>query len=84
MDIAEWLEGLGLGRYAPAFVENEVSWEILSKLTAGDLREMGVVAVGHRRQLLEAIAGLATPAPASGVAPARGRAATPLRPCGPP
>ncbi len=54
MDIAEWLDGLGLGRYAPAFVENEVDWEILSKLTADDLREMGVVAVGHRRRLLAA------------------------------
>ncbi len=70
MDIAEWLDGLGLGRYAPAFVENEVDWEILSKLTADDLREMGVVAVGHRRRLLEAIAGLATPVAASEVAPA--------------
>ena len=56
VDIAEWLDGLGLGRYAPAFVENEVGWEILPRLTSDDLREMGIVAVGHRRQLLEAIA----------------------------
>jgi hypothetical protein len=49
VDIAEWLEGLGLGRYAPAFVENEVDWEILPKLTADDLGLMGVVAVGPRR-----------------------------------
>ena len=75
MDIAEWLDGLGLGRYAPAFVENEVDWEILPKPTADDLREMGVVAVGHRRRLLEAIAGFATPVPAS--AAARLRRATP-------
>jgi class 3 adenylate cyclase/predicted ATPase len=68
--IAEWLEGLGLGRYAPAFLENEVDREILSKLTADDLREMGVVAVGHRRRLLEAIASLATPVPASAAAAA--------------
>jgi len=70
VDIAEWLDGLGLGRYAPAFVENEVDWEILPRLTADDLREMGVVAVGHRRRLLEAIAALATPVPASAAAPA--------------
>jgi class 3 adenylate cyclase len=69
VDVAEWLDGLGLGRYARAFAENAVGWEILPRLTADDLREMGVVAVGHRRQLLEAIAALATPTAASAVAP---------------
>ena len=61
MDIAEWLRGLGLGQYAPAFAENEVDWQILSKLTSDDLKEIGVIAIGHRRRLLEAIAALATP-----------------------
>ena len=36
VDIAEWLDGLGLGRYAPAFGENEIDWEILPKLTADE------------------------------------------------
>lgn len=56
MDIAEWLESLGLSQYAPAFAENAIEWEILPKLTSDDLREIGVLAVGHRRRLLEAIA----------------------------
>jgi class 3 adenylate cyclase len=61
VDIAEWLQDLGLGQYAAAFAENEVDWQILSRLTSDDLKEIGVVAIGHRRRLLEAIAALANP-----------------------
>ena len=46
MDIAEWLQGLGLGRYAPAFAENAINWDVLPELTADDLKEIGVAAVG--------------------------------------
>ena len=55
-DIAEWLQGLGLGQCAPAVAENAIRWDVLSKLTADDLKEIGVAAVGDRRRLLEAIA----------------------------
>src|ERR1700730_947444 len=58
MDIEAWLRGLGLERYAPAFRDNEIDWEVLPKLTAEDLREIGVAAIGHRRKLLDAIAAL--------------------------
>jgi class 3 adenylate cyclase/predicted ATPase len=58
VDIAEWLEGLGLGQYAPAFAENAIHWDVVPKLTADDLKEIGVAAVGDRRRLLEAIASL--------------------------
>jgi class 3 adenylate cyclase len=58
VDIAEWLQGLGLGQYAPAFAENAIHWDVLPKLTADDLKEIGVGAVGDRRRLLEAIASL--------------------------
>ena len=58
MDIPEWLRSIGLGQYAPAFAENEIDWQVLPKLTANDLKDMGVAAVGHRRRLLEAIAAL--------------------------
>ena len=58
MDIAEWLKGLGLGRYTSAFAENAVRWDVLPRLTADDLREIGVTAVGDRRRLLDAIARL--------------------------
>src|SRR5438045_530694 len=56
IDIAEWLRGLSLEQYAPAFAENAIEWEILPKLTSDDLKEIGVAPVGHRRKLLEAIA----------------------------
>ena len=56
MEIAEWLHSLGLGQYAPAFAENAVQWDVLPKLTGDDLKDIGVVAVGDRRRLLEAIA----------------------------
>ena len=58
MDIAAWLGGLGLGQYARAFAENGVDAEVLSLLTAEDLREIGVSAVGHRRKLIDAITAL--------------------------
>ena len=60
MDIAAWLQGLGLERYVPAFRDNEIDWEVLPKLTSEDLREIGVAAIGHRRKLLDAIAALVT------------------------
>ena len=58
MDVASWLRDLGLERYETAFRENAVSAEVLCLLTADDLKELGVAAVGLRRQLLVAIAEL--------------------------
>ncbi len=58
MEITTWLRGLGLERYEQAFRDNAISIEILSKLTADDLKDIGVTVVGHRRALLEAIASL--------------------------
>src|SRR5467141_1292755 len=58
MDICAWLRGLGLERYEEAFRENAIDEASLPKLTAEDLRDLGVTAVGHRRILLDAIAAL--------------------------
>ena len=58
VDVASWLRDLGLERYEAAFRENDVGAELLSNLTADDLKELGVTLVGHRRHLLEAIAAL--------------------------
>ena len=58
MDVGEWLRHLGLGQYEAAFCENEVDADVLHQLTAEDLKELGVAAVGHRRRLLAAIAKL--------------------------
>ena len=56
--IAGWLEKLGLGQYAPRFAENDINFAILCDLTDQDLKELGVSSLGHRRQLLRAIAEL--------------------------
>ena len=60
MDIGEWLRGLGLQSYEKTFRDNGVDLEILPQLTAEDLKDIGVQAVGHRRKILDAIAGLPT------------------------
>ena len=44
MDVAEWLRGLGLEQYAPAFRDNDIDGTVLRRLTAEDLRELGVAA----------------------------------------
>ena len=58
MDVVVWLRSLGLGKYEAIFRENEIDETVLPDLTAEDLRELGVTALGHRRKLLAAIAAL--------------------------
>jgi hypothetical protein len=58
MDIVLWLRSLGLDEYERVFRENKVDAAVLPKLTADDLRDLGVAAVGDRRKLLGAIEGL--------------------------
>ncbi len=58
MDVVVWLRSLGLGKYEAAFRENEIDETVLPNLTAEDLKELGVAALGHRRKLLDAIAAL--------------------------
>src|ERR1700731_4708527 len=73
MDVAAWLQDLGLERYVPAFRDNDIDAEELRKLTAEDLISIGVTSVGHRRKLLDAIASLGMAVPAAVVtAPALG------------
>jgi class 3 adenylate cyclase len=60
MDLGGWLRRLGLDQYEAAFRENEIDETILPKLTAEDLKDLGVSIVGHRRKLLDAIAALRT------------------------
>ena len=58
MDVADWLRDLGFERYEAAFRENDVDAELLLGLTDGDLKDIGINSLGHRRRLLEAIAAL--------------------------
>src|SRR3979411_408085 len=68
MDVAGGLRGLGLGRYASPFRDNDIDAEVLLKLTAEDLISIGVISVGHRRKVLDAIAGLGRTIPTAVVA----------------
>jgi class 3 adenylate cyclase/predicted ATPase len=56
IDVAAWLQDLGLAQYQEAFARNAVDSEVLFELTADDLKDLGIEAVGHRRKLLAAIA----------------------------
>jgi hypothetical protein len=68
MDIGGWLRRLGLERYEAAFRENEIDDTVLPSLTAEDVKELGVAALGHRRKLLDAIADLRAGSQAAGAA----------------
>jgi len=68
VDIAAWLQSLGMQQYEEAFRDNAIDAAVLPELTADDLKELGVNLVGHRRRLLAAIAALRSddrPAPAA-------------------
>jgi len=78
MDIAAWLRSLGLERYEPAFRENEIDRAALPKLTADDLKDLGVVLGGHRRRLLDAIGALDASGSAAGDRAAALPGATPI------
>jgi class 3 adenylate cyclase len=68
IDIADWLRKLGFERYEAAFRDNEIDWEALPKLTAEDLKDLGVVLGTHRQRLLDAIMALRTEAPTADMA----------------
>ncbi len=56
--ISQWLRKLGLGQYAETFSANSIDEHILPELSDADLKELGVVALGHRKTILKAIANL--------------------------
>ena len=76
-DVSGWLEKLGLGKYAGAFVENEIDLDVVGELDDGDLEKLGLP-MGPRKRLLRAIADL--DAEASSPEPAATQAATVAKP----
>jgi class 3 adenylate cyclase len=79
MDVAAWLRGLGLEEYGPAFRDNRIDMGVLPKLTAEDLKDLGVTTYGDRRILLDAIAALRGPTSPTGSAEPTPAAPTPER-----
>src|SRR5271166_6244232 len=67
MDVAQWLNGIGLGQYEALFREHEIDADVLADLTEADLEKIGVP-LGHRKRLMRAIAGLVSNEPSPLVA----------------
>jgi len=59
LDVAQFLDQLGLPEYKQAFIENAVDYEMLPELNDPDLRELGVQALGHRKKIRQAAANIA-------------------------
>ena len=58
MSIENWLENLDLSEYIDVFKKESIDIDILSELTSDDLKEIGVVKLGHRKIILKAISEL--------------------------
>ena len=63
MDIDGWLLGIGLAEYGDMFRANDIDVDVLGQLTNDDLKDIGVVSLGHRKKLMSAIAELAGTVP---------------------
>src|SRR5260370_21780146 len=67
--IADVLRNVGLEQYARAVRDNAIDSKVRPRLTAEDLKDLGVTLIGHRRRLLDAIAALSDEAPDAVVEP---------------
>ena len=41
MNVAQWLNAIGLGQYEADFRENKIDFDVLADLSDGDLQELG-------------------------------------------
>jgi hypothetical protein len=60
--IVDWLESLGMSKYAPRFAEDRIDFSVLPDLTDQDLEKIGVI-LGDRGKMLRAIGEIGTAAP---------------------
>lgn len=56
-ELTRWLEQIGLGEHAAAFVSQGIDWDILGALSEQDMKELGL-SLGDRKRLLKALATL--------------------------
>jgi len=75
IDLTSWLQSLGLGEHAQAFVDQGVDLDLLPELTDADLKELGVSLLGQRKRILMGIAALVPSVAAGGAAAAASRPA---------
>src|SRR5262245_6531385 len=62
--LTEWLQKIGLERYAAVFAASDIDLDVIPLLTDADLEKLGV-SLGHRKRLLQAINGMARGEPAA-------------------
>jgi hypothetical protein len=82
--VRNWLEAIGLGRYADAFEANDIDMDLLAQIDDQMLKDSGVSRAGHRLRIRNAIGKLgptstAEPNVASAVAPAEVSASSAAR-----
>lgn len=53
-EVITWLETMQLGEYVDTFTRNDVRGKELLTLTRRDLKELGIVKVGHVKRILQA------------------------------
>ncbi|KAK8991540.1 hypothetical protein V6N11_062548 [Hibiscus sabdariffa] len=56
--VVNWLNDLGLAKYADDFVREEVDWDTLKWLAEEDLVNIGVTALGPRKKIVHALSEL--------------------------
>lgn len=54
--VNQWLLSLSLSEYSQAFLDHHIEPWMLPKLADADLKDIGVISVGHRKRLLHSIA----------------------------
>ena len=57
VNVANWLQSLGLQEYTEIFADNAIDMDVLPDLSEADLEKIGVK-LGHRKKLLRSIASL--------------------------
>ena len=68
MDVATWLQGVGLERHEAVFRDNLIDMDVVRELTENDLEKLGL-ALGDRKRILKAIASLSRLQPAAAAVP---------------
>ena len=58
MNVGEWLQSVGLGRYESAFIESAIDTDVLPELSEADLEKLGIP-LGDRKRLIKAIRAMA-------------------------
>jgi diacylglycerol kinase (ATP) len=54
-EVVIWLEAMGLSEYVDSFTKNDIRGKELLTLARRDLKDLGVVKVGHVKRILQAI-----------------------------